>query len=154
MAGRDKVWSDNSDGSGSNWLGLQLMLRRDELRGGGEGGWAGFIRAAVDLQTGTPRSDAWQCAVRSANADLTRTLPQHSTDEGRGHEERYGNRQELENRAAHKERVAKKEARKLKRKNHTTEERAEFNRQRRLSKAGMRERDLPDEAEERVHRNA
>ena len=74
VAGRDKVWSDNSDGSGSNWLGLQLMLRRDELRGGGEGGWTGFIRAAVDLQTGTPRSDAWQCAVRSANADLTRAM--------------------------------------------------------------------------------
>ena len=55
---------------------------------------------------------------------------------------------ELENHAAHKERVAKKEARKWKRKNMTTEERAEFNRQRRLSKAGMRERDLSDEAEE------
>ena len=62
------------DGSGSNWFGLQLMLRRDELRGDGDGGWAGFIRAAVDLQTGTPRSDAWQCAVRSANADLTRAM--------------------------------------------------------------------------------
>ena len=44
--------------------------------------------------------------------------------------------------------TAKKEARKWKRKNMTTEERAEFNRQRRLSKAGMRERDLSDEAEE------
>lgn len=30
--GRDKVWSDNLDGSGQNWLGLQLMLIRDELQ--------------------------------------------------------------------------------------------------------------------------
>jgi len=27
--GRDLVWSDNSDGSGTNWLGLQCMLFRD-----------------------------------------------------------------------------------------------------------------------------
>ena len=27
--GRDNVWSDNCDGQGSNWLGLQLMLIRD-----------------------------------------------------------------------------------------------------------------------------
>ena len=79
VAGRDKVWSDNGDGSGSNWLGLQLMLRRDELRGAGEGGWTSFIQAVVDLQTGTPRSDAWQRVVRSANADLARALHQHST---------------------------------------------------------------------------
>lgn len=31
--GRDQMWSDNGNGSGSNWLGLQLMLLRDELRG-------------------------------------------------------------------------------------------------------------------------
>ncbi|CAJ1401938.1 unnamed protein product [Effrenium voratum] len=30
---RDCIWSDNSDGSGKNWLGLQLMLLRDELSG-------------------------------------------------------------------------------------------------------------------------
>ena len=28
-SGRDKVWSDNSDGKGMNWLGLQLMIVRD-----------------------------------------------------------------------------------------------------------------------------
>ena len=29
----DRVWSNNQDGSGMNWLGLQLMLLRDEVRG-------------------------------------------------------------------------------------------------------------------------
>ena len=32
VCGRDATWSDNQDGSGQNWLGLQLMLVRDELR--------------------------------------------------------------------------------------------------------------------------
>jgi predicted NAD-dependent protein-ADP-ribosyltransferase YbiA (DUF1768 family) len=36
--GRDKIWSDNSDGSGSNWLGLQLMCIRERLRFGLVGG--------------------------------------------------------------------------------------------------------------------
>ena len=31
--GRDTVWSDNEDGTGSNWLGLQLMLLRQVLAG-------------------------------------------------------------------------------------------------------------------------
>ena len=31
--GRDEVWSDNCDGEGTNWLGLQLMLTRGELSG-------------------------------------------------------------------------------------------------------------------------
>ena len=32
--GRDGVWSSNKDGKGYNWLGLQLMLIREENRGG------------------------------------------------------------------------------------------------------------------------
>merc|ERR1712190_668593 len=31
--GRDNTWSDDYTGEGQNWLGLQLMLLRDELRG-------------------------------------------------------------------------------------------------------------------------
>lgn len=27
-----QIWSDNLDGSGQNWLGLQLMLIRDQLQ--------------------------------------------------------------------------------------------------------------------------
>ena len=56
--------------------------------------------------------------------------------------------QQAEAALRHASKVAKKAAQKLKRKNMTTEERGEFNRQRRLSKAGMRKRDLPDEAED------
>merc|ERR1719221_1840424 len=31
IVGRDEVWSDNGDGEGLNWLGMQLMLIRDQL---------------------------------------------------------------------------------------------------------------------------
>ena len=31
--GRDATWSDNWDGTGLNWLGLQLMLLRAEKQG-------------------------------------------------------------------------------------------------------------------------
>ena len=33
IQGRDNVWSDNADGEGTNWLGMQLMLLRDNLLG-------------------------------------------------------------------------------------------------------------------------
>lgn len=32
VIGRDARWSDNGDGTGSNWLGLQLMIVRDSIR--------------------------------------------------------------------------------------------------------------------------
>lgn len=31
--GRDKIWSDNNNGTGTNWLGLLLMYLRNELQG-------------------------------------------------------------------------------------------------------------------------
>ena len=37
--GKDKIWSDNHDGSGSNWLGLLLMIVRDELCGTESSTW-------------------------------------------------------------------------------------------------------------------
>ena len=43
-SGRDKIWSDNSDGEGFNRLGLQLMIIRDELRGTNE--WQDTVRLA------------------------------------------------------------------------------------------------------------
>merc|ERR1712226_874691 len=76
VAGRDKVWSDNHDGEGTNWLGLQLMLLRDELRceeGQAETitetmTWTQFIEKRIDLNSGKPLSDAhkldWQNVVR------------------------------------------------------------------------------------------
>merc|ERR1719160_1458437 len=41
VQGRDGVWSDNNDGTGQNWLGLQLMLVRDRLTGLNE--WTNWI---------------------------------------------------------------------------------------------------------------
>jgi len=44
---RDKVWSDGGDGTGLNWMGLQLMLLRDELNGKSRrdtSSWSNWIR--------------------------------------------------------------------------------------------------------------
>lgn len=72
--GDDPVWSDNFDGTGTNWLGLQLMLIRDELQpacdhhshGGGRT-WTNFIERCLDTQSGAPLSSQgakmWQEAV-------------------------------------------------------------------------------------------
>lgn len=75
VAERDKIWSDNCDGEGTNWLGLQLMLIRDELGGAAEvegrlGTWTEFIREMVDISCGSLRSqgssNGWQRAVKEA----------------------------------------------------------------------------------------
>jgi len=49
---RDLVWSDNCDGSGTNWLGLQLMVIRDELTK--KSSWTKFIHSQVDAASGKP----------------------------------------------------------------------------------------------------
>jgi len=68
IEGRDKVWSDNLRGDGTNWLGLQLMLLRDRLSGKND--WTHYINRHIDSKTGKPRSgagrDAWQAVVRNA----------------------------------------------------------------------------------------
>merc|ERR1719223_1560923 len=68
--GRDKIWSDNCDGEGTNWLGLQLLLLRDNLVR--EMKWTRYIRGLVDLETGQPHTDGcagiWQQTVRRASA--------------------------------------------------------------------------------------
>jgi len=70
--GEDSVWSDNNDGEGTNWLGLQLMLLRDRRTGWKT--WTKFIETSIDTQTGEriqPESmnpNALQDAVRSARA--------------------------------------------------------------------------------------
>ena len=85
-ANRDKVWSDNHDGTGANWLGLQLMLLRDELRELPLGPdnqplfpswpWTEWLTSAVDPEFGTPRKawEAWKEAVRAANKAVRQTL--------------------------------------------------------------------------------
>merc|ERR1712176_401978 len=53
--GRDVQWSDNSDGTGTNWLGLQLMLIRDEFSG--KSGWTDWARRLLDFEEGKPRDE-------------------------------------------------------------------------------------------------
>merc|ERR1712224_50869 len=64
VSGRDFVWSDNLRGDGTNWLGLQLMLIRDELRSpdsgtAPDGSWTQFIQRSysINLETGKPPPD-------------------------------------------------------------------------------------------------
>lgn len=75
--GDDPVWSDDFDGTGHNWLGLQLMLIRDELAWLGFPGvsadeWTPFIERCLDTKTGAPLTSKgaklWQGAI--ANASL------------------------------------------------------------------------------------
>lgn len=70
--GRDKIWSNNCDGSGTNWLGLQLMLVRDELSGSRD--WTEWLCKHVDLSTGKMKDDKWQQAVKVATATLAESL--------------------------------------------------------------------------------
>lgn len=73
--GRDSIWSDNCDGEGKNWLGLQLMLVRDQIIGRSE--WSAYIRGLIDVDSvdaGKPRSKSkgteWQQTVRQATQAL------------------------------------------------------------------------------------
>ncbi|CAJ1432603.1 unnamed protein product [Effrenium voratum] len=64
VRGRDAIWSNNNDGSGTNWLGMQLMLLRDELQG--QALWTGWLQQHVNLSTGEPLGSAWPQLVHSA----------------------------------------------------------------------------------------
>jgi len=66
--GRDKIWSDNLDGSGQNWLGLQLMLIRDQLqKRTGKGSWTAWLSERLNLEDGSLHSDTkWQQMVEEA----------------------------------------------------------------------------------------
>jgi len=66
---RDKLWSDNQDGEGQNWLGLQLMLLRDELRGGSSTWSTRIQNYGIDLSVGPSwkkGNDQWQAIVMQA----------------------------------------------------------------------------------------
>jgi len=74
--GRDMVWSDNCDGEGTNWLGLQLMLLRDQLSG--RCGWTNYLNGLIDQDSGTPHDQrcqrAWRAGVRGACHALAEAL--------------------------------------------------------------------------------
>lgn len=78
----DNTWSDFCDGSGSNWLGLNLMRVRDELVSADSGArvgsnWTTFIDTAYDPSSGGARSgkDRWSASVRAAAGALNVALP-------------------------------------------------------------------------------
>ena len=45
------IWSDNHNGTGCNWLGLQLMLLRDELRGCRGPSWQSWLQLGTSSRT-------------------------------------------------------------------------------------------------------
>merc|ERR1711972_1151993 len=56
VEGRDQIWSDNANGEGTNWLGLQIMLVRDKLSG--QRKWTDFIESVLDTaNNGMPFND-------------------------------------------------------------------------------------------------
>mmetsp|Transcript_26013 Transcript_26013/g.57203 ORF Transcript_26013/g.57203 Transcript_26013/m.57203 type:complete len:433 (-) Transcript_26013:83-1381(-) len=91
--GRDQIWSNNHIGDGRNWLGLQLMLVRDELRLRTASithrpslcSWTDFFRNLVDLESGEPlaSSDAqrWRRIVQVATDKVRQQLSQGSVAE-------------------------------------------------------------------------
>jgi len=72
VKGRDQVWSDNYDGEGTNWLGLQLMLVRERLSG--DKRWTSWLKDLIDIETGQSRDpmkgEHWQNSVRKARNAL------------------------------------------------------------------------------------
>jgi len=71
-SGRDKVWSDNLDGTGTNWLGLQVMILREELQHEQEkaSSWTKFVEPLLDVEgSGAPYdggAEKWQDVVMRA----------------------------------------------------------------------------------------
>jgi len=72
VVGRDATWSNNGDGNGANWLGLQLMIVRDELRG--ECNW----KRHFDERTWETAPN-WQRAVKSATQIVKAKLPRSTS---------------------------------------------------------------------------
>ncbi|CAE8662921.1 unnamed protein product [Polarella glacialis] len=67
-SGSDTVWSDNGDGKGWNWLGIQLMLVRDEINGCADAAtsWTSWLRRQVDVEKGSCPTEEWQQLVSLA----------------------------------------------------------------------------------------
>lgn len=76
VVGDDLIWADNGDGEGLNWLGIQLMLVRDELAG--QSRWTKYLKGLIDIKCGeawsTFQADKWKAVVREAHASLEEAL--------------------------------------------------------------------------------
>jgi predicted NAD-dependent protein-ADP-ribosyltransferase YbiA (DUF1768 family) len=80
-SGREAIWSDNNKGDGTNWLGLQLMLIRDELIKDQQNNtptWTQHIDVFFDTAKGKPRDErgmaAWQTLVKQATMAVKEVL--------------------------------------------------------------------------------
>mmetsp|Transcript_16933 Transcript_16933/g.39445 ORF Transcript_16933/g.39445 Transcript_16933/m.39445 type:complete len:458 (+) Transcript_16933:47-1420(+) len=84
--GRDLIWSNNHIGNGKNWLGMQLMLVRDELHAGPRhtGSWTHFLQEVCkfNLDSGEPLDGAgaqtWMQIVQAATDQVLKHLAQVS----------------------------------------------------------------------------
>jgi hypothetical protein len=77
---RDAVWSDNCDGTGQNWLGILLMLLRDELAGARAFDWLRQEASAALARAAAQRSlvampQHWMQLVMTARNVLAAALP-------------------------------------------------------------------------------
>jgi len=74
LCGRDHIWSNNNVGDGTNWLGLQLMLIREQLCLQSCKPWTDFASRLIDIETGQPHDVScrgeWQSSVLSATKAL------------------------------------------------------------------------------------
>jgi len=78
---KDKAWFHSNFGGDVNWLGLQLMLIRDEIKGPREGQptWTRYIEkhCGIDFSTGDPRegvNKSWLLAVQAATSAVSLKL--------------------------------------------------------------------------------
>lgn len=85
VPGRDMIWSDNHNGDGKNWLGLQLMLVRDGLPGAQAGNWARIVKKWINVENGGPAyTDSerhWLRVVQLATRALDTRLEQEKRDD-------------------------------------------------------------------------
>ncbi|CAJ1386246.1 unnamed protein product [Effrenium voratum] len=79
---REGIWSDNCDGTGQNWLGLQLMLLREELRST-DFVWTSWLRKHVNVKTGQFLSRDWLRLVAQASSTVRKSLEEEK-DRGQG----------------------------------------------------------------------
>ena len=75
-SGRDRVWSNNNNGTGQNWLGLCLMIERDIRRPVDKRVWLPWIMMHVDIKTGVFYDNAWQDIVKCVTGDILSALRQ------------------------------------------------------------------------------
>lgn len=105
--GRDTIWSNNGDGTGKNWLGLQLMILRDYLRGTStkSNSWTQQLLTRGVLIPTNPTysknvcpymfrdSSNWQKLVSDATNALVKEYPSCLAKHVQGKRSRQGSRQ-------------------------------------------------------------